>query len=448
MFKRRSNNGTMERTPGHFSDRIIVFGRYPVPGRTKTRLIPALGPAGAADLQRRLTEKTLKTVRAFAGQYGVSTGLCFEGGSAPKIARWIGTGMDLSRQGPGDLGSRMQAAFTDAFKSGFRRVVLTGTDIPHLGEERLKKAFETLSQNDIVLGPSSDGGYGLIGLNGPFPLFHDIDWGSARVCEQTLALAEKGGLDVGLLDPLDDLDTVDDLRRLQPEAMRLRPYVSVIIPSLNEAKNIEKAVTGAVDLDAEVLVVDGGSTDDTKAKARHAGARVLRGPRGRAVQQNIGAASARGGVFLFLHADTRLPAGYVHHVFETLMDPGVALGAFRFKTDWNRPLMRLVEFLTNTRARHLKLPYGDQCLFVRRSLFESVGGFPEVPIAEDLYLARRLLKEGRVVISPACAVTSGRRWQTLGVVRTTLINQIILAGAFFGVVPRLLAPLYRHARGK
>ncbi len=429
-----------------FSDRLIVFGRYPAPGRTKTRLIPALGPAGAADLHRRLTEKTLKTVSAFTGQYGIGVEVCFEGGSERKMMRWLGSGINFSYQSPGNLGSRMQAAFSDAFKNGFTHVVLVGTDIPELRKDHLKIAFDALSDYDIVLGPSTDGGYWLIGLKRPTHVFHDINWGTGTVLNQTIALARKDGLKFCLLDPLDDLDTVEDLKRLRPDVFSSGPYISVIIPSLNEAENIEATIQGARDRDAEVIVVDGGSTDDTVARAIHAGARVEKSPRGRALQQNFGADSAMGKVLLFLHADTVLPANYVNHVFETLVDPGAALGAFRFKTDLNRPLMKLVEFLTNMRSEHLKLPYGDQCLFMRRSVFESVGGFPEVPIAEDLYLVRQLSKLGNVLISPAYSVTSGRRWQTLGLLHTTLINQIILAGVYLGVLPHVLASLYPLVR--
>ncbi|UCF82269.1 MAG: TIGR04283 family arsenosugar biosynthesis glycosyltransferase, partial [Desulfobacteraceae bacterium] len=429
-------------------DRIIIFGRYPEPGQTKTRLIPLLGPAGTAELQRKLTEKTFNTVKAFASDRVIEVKFRYEGGSDRKMVRWLGSGMIFSRQNPGDLGERMQTAFLEAFHTGCRRVVLLGTDIPELKIDHLEQAFDALIEHDLVLGPSTDGGYWLMGLNRSADLFHGINWGTETVLDQTIALAKGQGLRTHRLDPLTDIDTVEDLKQSLPGLAAEGPYMSVIIPVLNEAANVEKTINRTQDDDVEVIVVDGGSIDDTISKAKRAGARVKKSFPGRAVQQNHGASVARGSVLLFLHSDTALPSGYVAQVFDTLMDPQISLGAFRFKTDLNRPLMKVIEFVTNIRSHYLKLPYGDQGLFIRKSVFDSVGGFPEVPIAEDLIFVRRLSKYGRIGIAPAYAITSARRWKTLGLLRTTLINQVILAGCCLGISPLTLEQLYRITRKK
>ena len=429
-------------------DRIIIFGRYPVPGRVKTRLIPVLGSAGAADLHRRLMEQTFTTAIKVASKHGMGVEICFDGGSPGKIKRWLGRGPILSHQGPGDLGRRMQDAFTQAFRSGCGRVVLVGTDIPALTSDHLMQAFDALTGHDIVFGPSVDGGYWLIGLRRPVKVFRNIDWGTDRVLSQTIAMVNEQGYKFHLLDRLRDIDTGDDLKEWRPEEATLGPYISIVIPTLNEAENVESAISRSWNADTEIIVADGGSSDDTRERAAANGAQVVSSPPGRALQQNRGASSACGRVILFLHADTLLPSDYVDHVFETLMDPNISVGAFRFKTDLQRPMMKIIECIANMRSEYFGLPYGDQGLFLRKSMFTSVGGFPDTPIAEDLFLVRRLAKWGSVCIAPAHVITSARRWTTFGLLRTTLTNCVILAGCYLGVSPHRLASLYGTLPGK
>ncbi len=422
-------------------DCLILFGRYPEAGRVKTRLIPALGPAGAADLQRRLTERALAEVRRAARQAGTSVEVRYAGGNRRRMRRWLGDTLSLVPQGPGDLGHRMRRALFAALADGAGRAVLVGTDVPCVTAGHLTRALDVLTQRDVVFGPSTDGGYWLIGMRRPTDVFRGIDWGTPRVLDQTLRAAREGGRSVGRVERLADLDTPDDLAATVPSEVPGRPYLSVIIPALNESAQIADAIATARDPDAEVLVADGGSADATAAISREAGARVLASQPGRAVQQNRGAGEARGRVLLFLHADTRLPSAYVGHVFEALMDRGVVGGAFRFKTDLDTRWMRVIERLTDLRSRRLRLPYGDQGLFVRREAFETLGGLPQVPIAEDLHFARRLNRQGRVVTLDLPVVTSARRWQTAGPLRTTLVHQAVVAGIYAGVPMAWLARL-------
>jgi len=194
--------------------------------------------------------------------------------------------------------------------------------------------------------------------------------------------------------------------------------------------------------DSEIIIVDGGSTDDTVEKAKKSKAHVITCPRGRAKQQNYGAKRALGRVLLFLHADTILPENYISYVFDTLMDNRVVVGAFKFKTDFSHPFMTLVELGANIRSRYFGLPYGDQALFLRKTRFESVGGFPDVAIAEDLFLVQKLSAVGQIHIVPVPITTSGRRWKGRGPIRTWLINVIILVGCKMGVSPEKLKSLY------
>jgi uncharacterized protein len=423
-------------------DRLIIFCRYPIPGKTKTRLIQTLGPFRAADLHRKLTEDTFEMAKRFASEYPVDVELFFEGGSKAQIRRWLGLLPEVSFQKQGDLGQRMHYAFQEAFRKGCKKVVLIGTDVPEASEEHLRQAFEALDNYEMVLGPTYDGGYWLIGLTGPFGVFENIQWGGDRVLEATMSLAERIGLSSTFIDPLNDIDTVNDLIKWRPGEAHPGPYISVVIPAINEEENIGKTIAHAYDGNSEIVLVDGGSRDNTMAIAIESGARVISSPRGRALQQNAGAEASQGKILLFLHADTLLPDDYAAIIFEALMDHDVAAGAFRFATDFEGMIMRIIEFAVNVRSKYLHLPYGDQGIFIRKETFHSDGGFPDVPLAEDLFLVRSMSRLGRICIVPATVTTSGRRWKKLGIVRTMLINTVILAGCLAGVKPERLASLY------
>ncbi len=216
--------------------------------------------------------------------------------------------------------------------------------------------------------------------------------------------------------------------------------LSVIIPALNEEENIA-AVVDAVRRagPAEVIVVDGGSTDATAELAAQAGAIVLTSPPGRGLQQRLGAERAQGEWLVFLHADTRLPENYPHVVAEILSHPDVVGGAFRFKLDEPGARYRWMERLVDWRCRLFELPYGDQAIFVRASVLAQVGGFPDLPIMEDYELIRRLRKLGRIEVASAAAPTSARRLRKLGALNAALTNIGCLAAYKLGVSAETIA---------
>ena len=221
--------------------------------------------------------------------------------------------------------------------------------------------------------------------------------------------------------------------------------ISVIIPALHEAQAIGRTLSSAAVLAAsevELIVVDGGSEDATVEVARSHGATVVTLPPGRARQMNAGARIARGECLLFLHADTRLPPGYEREVRHILDLPGVVAGAFALRVEGAQWGLRWVERAANLRSRLCELPYGDQGLFLRAELFRRLGGFAELPLLEDLELVRRLRRQGRIVTTPLAVLTSARRWESLGVVRTTLLNQVFLLAYLFGMPPRRIANWY------
>jgi rSAM/selenodomain-associated transferase 1 len=192
---------------------LIVFTRYPEPGKTKTRLIPALGAQGAANLQRQMTEHTISQVKALQNTLPIWTEIRFAGGNQQLMQEWLGSDLIYQEQGEGDLGSRMARSLASAFRNGAQQVVIIGTDCPSVNAQTLTQAFEQLQLNcDLVLGPAVDGGYYLIGLRRPIPeLFINIDWGTAQVFSQTVNTAKQLQLSVAYLPEKADIDRPEDL---------------------------------------------------------------------------------------------------------------------------------------------------------------------------------------------------------------------------------------------
>lgn len=222
------------------------------------------------------------------------------------------------------------------------------------------------------------------------------------------------------------------------------PSITIVIPALNEGKRILHtldAIEPASEL--EVIVADAGSTDDTPRLAASWGARVILAPRCKARQMNAGAAVARGEVLLFLHADTLLPRGFRREIIRTMARPGVSAGAFRLRFDGKRSLfLRIIECTANWRAHYLQMPFGDQGIFLRKTVFREVGGFPRIPIMEDVEIVRRLRRRGCIMVVPLCVVSSARRYERDGAIRRTLINKAVFFGYLFGVSPNRLLGLY------
>lgn len=407
--------------------RIIVFTRFPLPGRAKTRLIPSLGADGAAGLQRRMTEFTVAQIL----RTGMQMEIRFTGAAESRMREWLGPEVDYTPQGEGNLGERMNRAFEEAFENGSQKVVVVGCDCPDNRSSNIMTAVRRLEKTSCVIGPAADGGYYLIGLNSPRPdLFRDIDWGTKSVFRQTVAKLDK----YALLPVLNDVD----------EAQDIPPGISVIIPALNEESCVGATVESVLQgFNTEAIVVDSGSSDQTGEAARQAGAAVYTTDPGRGLQMNFGARQATGDILLFLHADSALPPEWDCHVREVIKQPGTMLGHFGFVIRGSFPGRRWVEFGTNLRARFLKRPYGDQGLFLRRSDFFDLGGFNEVPIMEDVFLVKQAKKQGRVRCANAGLATSGRRWIKHGVIRTTLINQAVLAAAWLGADLNELQDAYR-----
>jgi rSAM/selenodomain-associated transferase 2 len=226
--------------------------------------------------------------------------------------------------------------------------------------------------------------------------------------------------------------------------------LSVIVPMLNEereiARTLDAVAAGAsgVEVIVEVIVVDGGSSDRSRDQARPRCARLLVAPRGLARQMNAGAAVAKGDALVFVHADTLVPPGFAGDIAAALADSAVVGGRFDLRLDDGAPLLRLIGWLISARSRLSRTGTGDQAIFVRREAFERIGGYRDIAVCEDLDLARRLKRAGRVACLRSRVTTSARRWRQDGVLATTMRMWFIRAAFLFGVPPARLARLYNR----
>jgi rSAM/selenodomain-associated transferase 2 len=223
--------------------------------------------------------------------------------------------------------------------------------------------------------------------------------------------------------------------------------ISIIIPVLNEAENIRQAIAYTQpSTNIEVIVVDGGSQDDTHKIASDLNVTIISSLPGRAAQMNKGATLAKGDILLFLHADTRLPTGFDVMIRTALQPTGTVAGAFALGIDAKVASLRLVEWGVNMRSHFWQMPYGDQAIFLTKETFNKIGNFPELPFMEDFEIMRRLKRIGRITIIPVPVITSARRWLQKGIWKTTLINQIIIIAYLLGVPPQQLIRWYRQKK--
>jgi rSAM/selenodomain-associated transferase 2 len=225
--------------------------------------------------------------------------------------------------------------------------------------------------------------------------------------------------------------------------------LSIIIPVLNEASVIVRALSSLQPLRQkghEVIVVDGGSEDDSMLLSKPLADKVIQTLRGRSRQMNAGAKSARGDIFLFLHADTFLPDHADRLIIEEMNSKHRLWGHFDVKLSGKTPLLRIIEFLMNWRSRLSHIATGDQGIFVKREIFEKTGGFPEIDLMEDIALCNILKKYRRPLCLWQRVLTSSRRWETKGFLRTIFLMWFLRLAYLFKVDPKRLMKLY-YPRG-
>lgn len=447
---------------------ICVFAKPAEAGKVKTRLIPVAGSDGAAALANAFLQDTWATVCRLPWAKAVIAS------TDTSISSLVSSDSEIWLQGEGDLGARLERILKRGLETSAFAIAI-GADTPGLPSSFLEQARFALRHADAVIGPSEDGGFYLLALRRcPTGLLAGIPWSQTNTFAQTLAKLKAAGLDVRLLDPWFDVDWPEDLERLKALAASGRihvpktrqtleriliggetkhaPKLSVIIPVLNERECLPLTLSALRGHDwiHELLVVDGGSTDGTQEWLdRNADERVklVHAERGRGRQLNAGAAVATGDVFLFLHADCLLPCDAGKRLRQALGAETVAGGCFCVRFTEERPRsLALVAAGINMRTRIARRATGDQAIFVRRRIFEAIGGFHEWPLCEDVDFVGRLKRAGKFVVVRSPVTISARRHLRYGVFRHVMLVYMLRIGFWAGISPFTLARLYGDGR--
>lgn len=436
--------------------------RYPTPGHAKTRLANVLGEHQAAQIASDLALHCIHRMHAVSLSGVVELEVRYTGGGLSQMRGWIGRRIPMKAQSGGDLGARLGQSMREALEGGAPAAIAVGSDAPALGGTQILDALRALENDGVVLGPATDGGYYLVGVRAdaarvalPALFEAGIPWGTDTVFSETVSSLARVGLTATTLEPLSDIDRPEDVEvwqqiRAEQERIRVSPEISVVIPTLNESERITDAIESArAARIRDIVVADCGSSDNTAVLAQEAGGVVIRSPRGRSRQLNTGAAHATGDVLVFLHADCRLPSDAAEQIREVLNDPDVTLGAFRFEAgDRARFVDPMITALGRLRHRAFALPYGDQALFVRRTDFQDLGGFPDIPVMEDYEFAMRCKRLGTLGTASSSVNSSTRAWRDHGVVRGTLVNMAVIAGYRLRVAPHKLAAWRERRLGR
>jgi len=432
---------------------LLIFLRYPEPGKVKTRLAASIGDVEAAGVYGKLVLRTLSIARKLKqSSPDVCIFICFDPlGREREIRQSYPGPWEFIHQSGNDLGTRMENAFHYAMHNSFGNVVLIGTDISDLAVEDLDEAFQALNQGASVLGPAADGGFYLIGLSVPCSqAFKQAKWGTSDVFRRTQSLLTNSGLSVKKLKKRRDVDRAEDLvyMDIHSDFEHMGPAgdsISVIIPTLRDPLSFESLITIVEkDLrpDDEIVVVYGGHLSIGNNCPLGRRARLIHSPIGRGNQLNAGAAAAKKDLFFFLHDDSLPPPYFASSVRFLAKEPQVSLGCFELAFSPSTKLLELIARWANLRSRILGLPYGDQGLFCRRVIFEMVGGFRNEYLMEDVELVRGCRRLGKLMIAPLPIYTSSREYINNGILRTSLKHHFTMLMYQLGVDERRLFSFY------
>jgi rSAM/selenodomain-associated transferase 2/rSAM/selenodomain-associated transferase 1 len=401
---------------------IIIFTRIPIPGKTKTRMMPYLTPIECSHLHQCFLKDIKRECEKVSADIFVS--YTPENGKESLVSILGEDKMYFPQIGT-NLGEKMYQSFQYILKKGYKACVLIGTDVPEIRAVHIKKAFSTLEDKEVVFGPTTDGGYYLVGMKIPrIEVFHKQSYGHEHVMKEVSRHLRNQEITVGYIPKLSDMDVPEDLRNYR-ERIRINPRlqqtktgrylirtskISIIIPTYNEETTIVKMQNQLRKLKdkCEIIFVDGGSTDQT-LRLISPEFRVLHSQKGRQNQMNMGAKASTGDILFFLHCDSELPEDPLSQIRYVMKDYRV--GCFGIAFHSRNFFLLMCRIISNHRVKDRKVIFGDQGIFIDRNLFFEIGMFPNLPIMEDYQLSLTLKeRKEKLGMTKERIYTSDRRF--------------------------------------
>lgn len=383
---------------------IIIFTRVPIPGKTKTRMMPFLTPDECVKIHSCFLKDIITEVEKINADIFI---YYTPEGSEKILYPILGENKPYFLQIGNDIGEKMSNSFKEVFRKNYDSCLLIGTDLPEINKNHFKQAFENLKNSDIVFGPSVDGGYYLVGMNQfEKKVFEKQSYGHRDVLSNTVYSLQKEDLKISYINKLNDIDTPEDLKLLiernanndlfllteTGKYLNNLNKISIIIPIYNEEKTIVKLQNQLLPYinSCEIIFVDGGSTDNT-LNLINKKFTLIHSKKGRQNQMNYGALKSNGNILFFLHSDSVLPNNFLNEINSVMKKYPVACFGVKFPP--SNFFMLTNRVLSNFRAKYRRIIFGDQGMFIKRDLFFSQGMFPDLPIMEDYQFSLNLRKD-------------------------------------------------------
>lgn len=426
---------------------ILIFMKYPEPGRVKTRLSKSIGREQACNIYQKLVRRTLGMVSDFRHANSETDLFLFyyPSESEAQLRKAYPGPWMFTPQISGHLGEKMANAFNHIFTKGYGQAVLIGTDIVDIMTSDIADAFHALNENQAVLGPAQDGGFYLIGLSSiNNEIFNFPSWSTPSVFERTFNCFNASAHRVRTLDRRHDIDEKKDLIYLNRNPL-FQDQISIIIPYLSGTKQLAHLVDC---LEAqlwpgdEIVLVKGNGSSGWGTKNISPHTRLIFAPKGRGNQLNHGAKAAQCNILWFLHIDSAPPHNFGYHIRKLTFTQDTVMGCFELRFRPSSIYLNLISKWSALRTKRFKLPYGDQGFFCTRGIFDKAGGFKKQFLMEDVDFVRNCKKMGKLLILPQPIHSSPQRYLRKGVLRASLQNHFLILLYFVGVSDERLYKFY------